>query len=398
MKNERSILLLVAGVQFVNVLDFMMVMPLGPDFSRSLGIDVSHLGVIGGSYTAAASVSGLVGALFLDRFDRRPALAVAMIGLAAGTILGGLAHGITGLIAARVVAGAFGGPATSLSLSIVADVVPPERRGRALGTVMSAFSVASVLGVPAGLVLAQWGTWRTPFFVVSALGVIASILAMWLMPPMHGHLDLDKSDPLHKFALRGLLRTNVFLALSMGAFVMMSMFVLVPNISTFVLQNLHYPRAKLPMLYAVGGAASFGTMRIAGRLTDRIGATWVGVAGSLATMLVMYIGFHSNEPLVPILAIFPMFMVSSSFRNVAYNTTTSKVPTARERAGYGSIQSSVQHAFCACGAFLSSKLLSESPQGELIGMPTLVKVSIGLGLFFPVLLFALNRRLRDAAN
>src|SRR2546426_12413880 len=63
-RRERAILFLVGAVQFINVLDFMMVMPLGPDFAAHLGIPTSHLGYIGGSYVAAAAVAGLLGGLF----------------------------------------------------------------------------------------------------------------------------------------------------------------------------------------------------------------------------------------------------------------------------------------------------------------------------------------------
>ena len=52
--SERKLLLLLGAVQFINVVDFMMVMPLGPDFACDLGIPLSNLGYIGGSYTAAA--------------------------------------------------------------------------------------------------------------------------------------------------------------------------------------------------------------------------------------------------------------------------------------------------------------------------------------------------------
>src|SRR3954469_19242460 len=79
--SERRLLFLIGAVQFVNILDFVMVMPLGPDLARSLGMRSSDLGLVGGSYTAAAAVSGLIGSLFLDRFDRRSALAVALVGL-----------------------------------------------------------------------------------------------------------------------------------------------------------------------------------------------------------------------------------------------------------------------------------------------------------------------------
>src|SRR5205823_5713178 len=134
--SERTVIFLIGAVQFVNILDFMMVLPLGPFFAGPLGIPSSRIGVIGGSYTAAAAVSGIACSFFLDRFDRRKALAAAMAGLVAATALGGFSTGLGTMVCARILAGAFGGPATSLSLSIVADLIPPERRGKALGAVM----------------------------------------------------------------------------------------------------------------------------------------------------------------------------------------------------------------------------------------------------------------------
>src|SRR5262245_3110584 len=119
---------LAGAILFVNILDFMMVMPMGPDFAKGLAIPTSHLGWLGGTSPAAAALAGIAGALFLDRFDRRKALAVALGGLVLGTASGALASGFGSLLAARIAAGAFGGPAASLALSVVADVVPPQRR------------------------------------------------------------------------------------------------------------------------------------------------------------------------------------------------------------------------------------------------------------------------------
>ena len=124
-RSGRSCFLL-GAVQFVNILDFMIVMPLGPDFAKDLGIPISQLGIVGGSYTAAAAVAGVLGSRFLDRFDRRNALAVSMFGLVLGTLLGRLRRDLGTLMLARVLAGAFGGPATSIALSVIADVVPPR--------------------------------------------------------------------------------------------------------------------------------------------------------------------------------------------------------------------------------------------------------------------------------
>lgn len=194
MSTERRVVWTVALVQLMNVLDFMIVMPLGDDFSKALAIPQSDVGYVAGAYTAAAFTSGVIGAKFLDRFDRKRVLLFAMVGLAVGTIMGGLAVGLGSMICARVVAGLFGGPATATSLAIVADVVPVERRGRAMGVVMAGFSVASVIGLPLGLMLARHGSWRTPFFVIGGLVFVVLLMVASWMPSLRGHLERERKQ------------------------------------------------------------------------------------------------------------------------------------------------------------------------------------------------------------
>lgn len=395
--SERTIVFLVGAVQFVNILDFIMVMPLGPDFAIGLGIPAAHLGYIGGSYTAAAAVSGLAGALFLDRFDRRSALGVAMLGLVLGTLAGGFATSLSTLIAARIVAGLFGGPATSISLSIIADIIPAERRGRALGAVMGAFSVASVLGVPAGLELARHGGWRLPFFAVAGVGLVVTAAAIFSLPSLRLHLERRKTEVALPF-FEIFSRPVVLYSLALTATAMVSAFVLVPNISAYLQYNLGYPRDALWILYLVGGSVGFFAMRLIGRLVDRFGCFPVSVAGTLCFGAVIYFGFIAYSAMIPVLVIFVSFMLSSSLRNVPMNTLTTKVPSPRERARFMSIQSAVQHFFAAVGAFLSAKLLHELPSHRLEGISTIAWLSIALSLVAPGLMWMIESRVRDQAS
>ena len=396
MPSERTIVFLVGAIQFVNILDFMMVLPLGPDFAVGLGIPAAHLGYIGGSYTAAAAVSGLVGSLFLDRLDRRQALGVAMLGLVIGTLAGGFATSFTTLIAARVLAGLFGGPATALSLSIIADVIPPERRGRALGAVMGAFSVASVLGVPAGLELARHGGWRLPFFAVAGVGLVVTAAAIFSLPSLRLHLERKTTEVALPF-FEIFRRPIVLYSLSLTATSMIASFILVPNISAYLQYNLGYPRESMWMLYLVGGSFGFFAMRLIGRLVDRFGSFRVGTVGTLFFSVVIYFGFIAYSTSIPILVIFVGFMLSSSVRNVPMNTLTSKVPSARERARFMSIQSAVTHFSAAIGAFFSANMLHELPDHRLSGIANIAVVSIGAALLFPVFAWTIESRLRARA-
>ena len=124
------------------------------------------------AYTLSAGWVGLIGAPFIDRFDRRPLLLFAYAGFTAGTLACALAHTHAALLATRILCGAFGGLSGTLVMAVVSDVVPPERRAAGMGVVMGAFSFAAALGVPSGLWLAHRFVWETPFVLLAALSAV----------------------------------------------------------------------------------------------------------------------------------------------------------------------------------------------------------------------------------
>jgi predicted MFS family arabinose efflux permease len=86
MKNEKLLLALLAAVQFTNVLDFVIMMPLGPQLMPALGIVPRQFGLVISAYTFSAGATGLAAAFFLDRFDRKTALLALYFGFGLGTI------------------------------------------------------------------------------------------------------------------------------------------------------------------------------------------------------------------------------------------------------------------------------------------------------------------------
>jgi predicted MFS family arabinose efflux permease len=394
--SERKLVFLLASVQFVNILDFMIVMPLGPAFATALGIPTARLGVISGSYTAAAAVAGLVAAQFLDRFDRRKALATAMAGLVVSTAAAGLADSFAGLVAARSLAGCFGGPATAIALAILADAVPPERRGRAMGSVMGAFSAASVLGVPAGLALSEVGGWRMPFLAVATLGVLVVAGALALMPPMTGHLARRQTmgRPLGDF----LRDRRVQLSYLATAAAMMGAFAIIPHLATFLIFNVGYAPHAIPPLYFAGGIVSFFSMRLGGRVVDRRGPVPVVLFGSSLLLVLFALTFLPPAPLIPVLVMFVGFMLGNSVRMVGLQTLTSKIPAPVERGRFMSGQSAVQHMAAAVGAGLSTVLLGENQNHSLRGVPRLALFSMALTALLPLLVWTIQRRLLAPAE
>jgi predicted MFS family arabinose efflux permease len=404
MFNERRVVWTVALVQLMNMLDFMIVMPLGDDFSRSLGIPPSDVGYVAGAYTAAAFTSGLIGSQFLDRFCRKRVLLVAMIGLAIGTVMSGLATGLTTLIAARLIAGTFGGPATATSLAIVADVVPVERRGRAMAIVMTGFSVASVIGLPLGLMIARTGSWRTPLFFLGGLVVATTALVAWTMPRLVGHLERKGR---HTPALELLGRREIMLGLATTGCVMFSVFSLVPHIPTYLMSNLGFPRARYELLYLVGGLASFVLLQVSGRGVDKRGTVPMITIGTALAVSAIALGFLREPPLgtewlagdwrfAPIVISFVVFMGSGSFRGVAQSTLSTRLPAPHERAQYMSLQSAVQHAAATLGSFVTaSMLVTDSHTKQIEPMWLVAVISIVAAIGAPICLAACERALAN---
>jgi MFS transporter, DHA1 family, inner membrane transport protein len=144
-KKERAILLLLAILNFTHILDFMIMMPLGNYLMPYFKISPQQFSFLVASYTFSASASGFAAIFFADGFDRKRLLITAYTGFLLATLACGLAPGYTFLLLARVVAGLFGGLIGAQVISIVADIFQYERRGRAMGAVMSAFAVASTI-------------------------------------------------------------------------------------------------------------------------------------------------------------------------------------------------------------------------------------------------------------
>ena len=318
-----------------------------------------------------------------------------MLGLVIGTVVGGFATDFTSLLAARVLAGIFGGPATSLSYSIVADVIPVERRGWAMGIVMSSFGIAQALGIPLGLELAERGSWRTPFFFVAALGAVTVAGAIALLPPLRIHLESERR-PAALDGIRLLGRSSAVLSFLAMASLTFAAFLVIPNFSGFVQKNLGYPRPHLARLYLVAGGANFLLLMTVGRVVDRSGALVVVVVGSVVMAVALSCGMIVEPPAIVPVAILTGFVLGNSLRQVAVSTLTSRVPAPTERAGFMSLQNAALHFALAGGMFFSAYLLTSTKEGALMGMDRIALLCIALAPLVPLFVVGIERALRAA--
>ena len=196
-QRELWLLITLAGIQFTHILDFMIMMPLGPQFTQLFAITDAQFGMLVSAYTLAGGLSGFLASAYIDRFGRKRLLLVLYGLFALATLACGLAPTYMTLMMARIAAGVFGGVLSALSQTIVGDVIPFERRGRAMSIVMTSFSVATVAGVPAGLFLAAHLGWHSAFFGIALLCALFLCFAAWTLPRLDAHLGASTLSLIH---------------------------------------------------------------------------------------------------------------------------------------------------------------------------------------------------------
>jgi MFS family permease len=96
--------------------------------------------------------------------------------------------------------------------------------------------------------------------------------------------------------------------------------------------------------------------------------------------------------------VFVGFMLSGSIRMVPMTALSTRVPAASQRARYMSVQSAVQHLSSAAGAAISAAILTELPGGKLSGMAEVAWFSISLAAVLPLLVWAVESRVRAAED
>ncbi|WP_368172106.1 MFS transporter [Aeromonas sp. R9-2] len=386
---DFNVVWLAALIQLVSALDFMMIMPLGPDLSRALNISPTNIGYLGGGYALAAALSSLLCARYLDRFDRKHVALITLLGISLSTWACALVWNMESLFFTRLLAGVFAGPATSIALAIVVDATPIDQRGRAMAIVMGAFSLSAIAGVPLGLELAMLKGWNAPFYVVGGLGLGVCVAVYTRLPGMTAHLGLNQKAFSSIEMLKRPVVLNAFMAIGLAIF---STFLIVPNIAAYFQFNLDVPRVDMSYYYVMGGIFSLFSMQLGGLFIDRFGAMKVTILMGALTIAVVWDGFL-HEPWLPTIVIFTLFMVVTSTRTITVVAVNSQVAAPWERAGFMSLQNVFQHIFSGSAAVVSSMILT-NVDGHLGNITLLAWLTIVLTIIQPLFLYRLLKLLR----
>jgi predicted MFS family arabinose efflux permease len=367
MKKEKIIVLLLASINFTHILDFMIMMPLGNYLMPYFQISPRQFSFLVAAYTFSAAASGFAAAFFVDRYDRKKILLLGYIGFLIGTYACGFAPTYELLLAARTLAGIFGGLIGAQVLSIISDIFGYERRGAAMGAVMSSFAIASTIGVPLALYLANLFSWHAPFIFVGLLGTIIVFLVVKFIPNITSHIT-ERDENAHRLqALLDVMKNRQqILTLVFSCLVMMGHFLIIPFINPFLEFNRGFSRSMTPIIYLVGGVASFFSAVILGKFSDKVGKLNVFSWSVFFSFFMVWI--ITNMPVIPffiVLGLFAIWFSVATGRAVTAQAMISNVAEAEQRGSFMSFNSSVQQLGTALASVIAGFVVIKNRAGKL---------------------------------
>lgn len=169
-----SRLILVAATAFLYLLGLGVLFPVLPYFGRELGLSEFEVGLLAGSYALASVVTAPFWGRFSDRYGRRPALLLGLVGFSLAFGLFGLGTSFWQLLGARLLGGVLAAATQPAIMSYTVDITPPERRNVALGMVGAGFGLGALAGPVVGGLLSDFG-YRVPFFATAGIGAFTAL-------------------------------------------------------------------------------------------------------------------------------------------------------------------------------------------------------------------------------
>jgi MFS transporter, DHA1 family, inner membrane transport protein len=397
MQKERWILLLLAAVNFTHIVDFMIMMPLSTHIMPVFKINPQQFSFVVSAYTFSAGLAGFAAAFFVDKFDRKKVLTFGYGGFLLGTLCCALAPSYKLLLVARIVAGLFGGLIGAQVLSIVADLVPFSRRAKAMGIIMAGFGVASVVGVPAGLLLAINFSWHMPFLFVFGLGLIILIIIQLYLPSMKLHLQQEALGQHWYVALQQLMSNkNQRKALTLMVVMMLGHFSIIPFIAPYMEHNVGLSKEEVGYIYLVGGMAALVSAPLVGKLADQYGKQKIySLFVVMCTVPLLLITHMPPWPLGVVLLVAFIFFSFTTGRFIPAQAIVSQVVVPAQRGSFMSINSALQQLAAGFAALLAGTIVVEDPVTHSLSRYNWVGI---IALCFTLLSLVLVRRVKPLAQ
>jgi predicted MFS family arabinose efflux permease len=352
---ERSLILALGLAGFVVMADNWVVSPILPAIARAIGVPAAKAGLLITAYMIPFGLFQLVFGPLADRFGKKQIVGLSMVLFTLGTGLCGLAMGMVDLALYRGLTGVFAASVMPISIALIADVVPMERRQAAIGTFMGIAFLGQGLSMAMGGAISHYMSWRGVFLTYAAFSVVSTALLLLV-----GRRAPSTKNPQSQFLKPYIRLLGESRSLSLYSVVVLEGILIIGSFSylgALAEHRFHLSDLEIGLVLTGFGAGAVVTGRLVGKLVPRIGrsnAISLGLGAAALADLILFSGKGRVPGLtVGVLLLGVGFMLAHS--------TLLTLATEFARAARGTAMSLV--AFC----FMGSGGVGTAIGGKLIG-------------------------------
>jgi MFS transporter, DHA1 family, inner membrane transport protein len=368
INKERLYIFILTFIHFIHLVDFVVIMPLGPSLMSILNISSAKFASLVSIYNIAGAFTGLLVSIIADKYEKKVLLCLSLLGLGLGTLLCSLATTGDQLLWARFITGFCGGVITPVIFAMVTELVPKKRRGKAMGLVMSGFSLASIIGIPIGLLINDHFGYKFTFITICASILFVTFIS-WIYLPQ---LKIPSATLKTKQLISNLIKSfhnKEYQKIFIFTFIVSgTIFMLIPLLAPFAVKNMGVETIDLKYMYLIGGIITIITARIFGVMTDRFGGQNIYIAIILLSIAPIYLYTSSGKiSFIYYIIIGSTFMCLISGRMIPMMTLLSHVPSEQDRGQFMGIINSIRALATGLGSMIAGLVVTESKQsGELL--------------------------------
>ena len=351
---EARALSVLVSLLGLGLLDSQILAPVLPEIARSLGTSESAIGRTVSGYAIAAAISALVVGPLSDSHGRKRFLVLAGVILTLGSLLVVLAPTFVTFAIARLVTGAGAGIVSALVVAAIGDLVPYERRGRAMGWVAAAYFAAPILGVPVAAALADRFGWRVNYLVFGVIGsMLVFVVALWFRDAT------TRPQPVRRRSYARFLQARSTAAGAFAAFFVtggLTGFLL--YLGAYLQGRLHLTLTEVGLVFLIAGVSSLAGALGAGRIADRAGKIRVAVYGSAAlAALLLMVPFVSGFALYALLGLVGLVAAA---RVAPLQSLVTELVSQEERGAYVALRNTFSQGGNATAAAIGGALYESS--------------------------------------
>ncbi|MBP6659624.1 MAG: MFS transporter, partial [Chitinophagales bacterium] len=380
MKNEKLILYLITFMWFCAIVDFLLMLPLGTAFMKLYKITPRQYSLLIAAFSLAGFLSSFTASMYVDKLDRKVVFIGAFGMFAVGTTLCSFATTFELMLFSRFFTGLFGGLLGGVSTAIISDIVPYERRGKAMGILNLGFGVASIVGIPFSIFIYKHSDIFWPFRLVGILSFITLIPAYYILPSLTGHIN--KETKTFSEITEILKNRNLQKALLFAFLLVLGHFMFISFINPYLIDNLGFKEEDTMWMYIVGGISVSLTSPRMGKFIDTLGKLKSFRILILFSFIPILVISHLQSASIMLALFICAFMfIFNSGRMIAAMTLITGAPTEEQRGKFLVIRSSFIELSEGAAALIGGMILSQDAVTHRLSNYNVVGyVAVGIGI------------------